>query len=656
MIIKHIHSQDAYYKLSPKKSGETSLNLSNEILQLIAPTLSKGSERAITFTIYRTDYLRALGAIVNCSPLYISSSTSSNVVSSDPNVFIKDFQAICSFFGPDDKKNYTVNLIYREDGRIYLNALEDQSSKFNIRHFLLEERSVLEFDKDDDYVTIRLRIDSSENVDLLEENVTELIISEKNLTSFILSVIQYVNKKNGLGAIVPYTSSSSPIQVSKRSSFKLTGMFLESTLDEVRKRNINHTRWFENQFNLGERKVFLSTQWNANGNYQLTLDDFIKMIRCCYGENYVYKKGANGEHQLFYVSKKAYNDLKDFPLQQIFYGAPGTGKSHTINEQTKGESVIRTTFHPDSDYSTFVGAYKPTTKSVELRDVSGHKIIEEGKEVKEDRIVYEFVAQAFLQAYILAWKSYSQPTDEGVVKPQYLVIEEINRGNCAQIFGDIFQLLDRDDNGFSKYEITSDADLQKYIAEQNLAVSGVCDSHGKDISDKINSGEFLKLPNNFYIWATMNTSDQSLFPIDSAFKRRWDWKYVPIDINKENWTIKTATKEYSWSLFLQKINDEIDGTTHSEDKMLGFYFCKADDGVISSEKFVGKVLFYVYNDVFKDYGFSREMFKGDDGKIISFHSYYNSDGSIDENKVEKFLDNLIQDEKSTIPSEENIEQ
>ncbi|MEE1260003.1 MAG: AAA family ATPase [Paludibacteraceae bacterium] len=345
-----------------------------------------------------------------------------------------------------------------------------------------------------------------------------------------------------------------------------------------------------------------------------------------------------------------------FPLQQIFYGAPGTGKSHTINEQTKGESVIRTTFHPDSDYSTFVGAYKPTTKSVELRDVSGHKIIEEGKEVKEDRIVYEFVAQAFLQAYILAWKSYSQPTDEGVVKPQYLVIEEINRGNCAQIFGDIFQLLDRDDNGFSKYEITSDADLQKYIADQNLAVSGVCDSHGKDISDKINSGELLKLPNNFYIWATMNTSDQSLFPIDSAFKRRWDWKYVPIDINKENWTIKTATKEYSWSSFLQKINDEIDDTTHSEDKMLGFYFCKADDGVISSEKFVGKVLFYVYNDVFKDYGFSREMFKGDDGKIISFHSYYNSDGSIDENKVEKFLDNLIQNENSTIPSEENIEQ
>lgn len=430
------------------------------------------------------------------------------------------------------------------------------------------------------------------------------------------------------------------------SDFKRIDECISSLLPEKSILDFDESIGFENIISrLKKLPLFVEYDKKGNKQYSSTLEYYLRFLRA---------KKMFSENQL--LLQKNNNKIDNPYLQQIFYGAPGTGKSHTINEQTKGESVIRTTFHPDSDYSTFVGAYKPTTKSVELRDVSGHKIIEEGKEVKEDRIVYEFVAQAFLQAYILAWKSYSQPTDEGVVKPQYLVIEEINRGNCAQIFGDIFQLLDRDDNGFSKYEITSDADLQKYIAEQNLAVSGVCDSHGKDISDKINSGELLKLPNNFYIWATMNTSDQSLFPIDSAFKRRWDWKYVPIDINKENWTIKTATKEYSWSSFLQKINDEIDDTTHSEDKMLGFYFCKADDGVISSEKFVGKVLFYVYNDVFKDYGFSREMFKGDDGKIISFHSYYNSDGSIDENKVEKFLDNLIQDEKSTIPSEENIEQ
>ena len=160
MITKRIHSQDAYYKLSPKNSGETSLNLSNEILQLIAPSLSKGSETSMSFTLYRADFLKALGAIVNCSPLYVSSSTSSTVVKSDPNVFIKDFQAICSFFGPNEKSTYFANLFYREDGRIYLNALEDKNSKFNIRHFLLEERSVLEFDKVDNAVTIRLKLDS----------------------------------------------------------------------------------------------------------------------------------------------------------------------------------------------------------------------------------------------------------------------------------------------------------------------------------------------------------------------------------------------------------------------------------------------------------------------------------------------------------------
>lgn len=142
--------------------------------------------------------------------------------------------------------------------------------------------------------------------------------------------------------------------------------------------------------------------------------------------------------------------------QIIYYGAPGTGKSYIINETTKNESVIRTTFHPDSDYSTFVGAYKPTTIQVTMRDVSGHKIIEGGKEVKEDRIVYEFVNQAFLQAYIQAWKYYAETAVDTEPRKQYLIIEEINRGNCAQIFGDLFQLLDRNDTGFSDYPIYTD--------------------------------------------------------------------------------------------------------------------------------------------------------------------------------------------------------
>ncbi len=216
-------------------------------------------------------------------------------------------------------------------------------------------------------------------------------------------------------------------------------------------------------------------------------------------------------------------------LQQIFFGAPGTGKSYEINELTNGGSVIRTTFHPDSDYSTFVGAYKPVMEETPVYGAQGVEV------AKEKRITYSYVKQAFLKAYLGAWQKYAKGSE--TVEPQFLVIEEINRGNCAQIFGDLFQLLDRSDNGFSTYPIEADSDLQneikkafaeggEYAIENGLDVDdsmdGYTSNYGETLSDDIKNGRVLLLPNNFYIWATMNTSDQSLFPIDSAFKRRWD--------------------------------------------------------------------------------------------------------------------------------------
>lgn len=354
--------------------------------------------------------------------------------------------------------------------------------------------------------------------------------------------------------------------------------------------------------------------------------------------------------------KTPYNDGKEDGLeekevmakpslsfQQIFYGAPGTGKSHTINEETKDEDVIRTTFHPDTDYSTFVGAYKPTTKEVELRDLSGHKVVENGEIVKEDRIIYEFVAQSFLQAYVNAWKKY----DKG--EKQYLVIEEINRGNCAQIFGDLFQLLDRNDYGFSDYPIKADADmkrqLQKAFAGLVIAQKDKINAmyEGKDIVSQVLNGDILLLPNNLYIWATMNTSDQSLFPIDSAFKRRWDWTYMPISDAEKNWIIEVDGNNYDWWLFLEKINEKIGSTTNSEDKKLGYFFCKAQDGIISAKTFVGKVIFYLWNDVFKDYEFGDAIFNDEDGSKLSFDKFYTSEGKeskVVEDKVALFLKNL----------------
>ncbi|MBR5374303.1 MAG: AAA family ATPase [Paludibacteraceae bacterium] len=342
-------------------------------------------------------------------------------------------------------------------------------------------------------------------------------------------------------------------------------------------------------------------------------------------------------------------------LQQIYYGAPGTGKSHTIKDQTaeanKSGHVIRTTFHPDSDYSTFVGCYKPTTIEVPMRDVTGKVIRENGEDVTETRIVYEFVRQAFLEAYVNAWKLYAEAQEGEQPQTQYLIIEEINRGNCAQIFGDLFQLLDRNGTGFSDYPIKADNDLKKQLAKAFKGLSIIkkeeinAQYNGKDVVEKVLNGEELLLPNNLYIWATMNTSDQSLFPIDSAFKRRWDWKYVPISNAEKNWSIEVNGKQYDWWDFLEKINEKIGEATNSEDKKLGYFFCKADpEGIISAEKFAGKVIFYLWNDVFKDFiEEAGDMFNDTDGAKLSFQKFYtvvDNETKVVEAKVEKLLTNL----------------
>ena len=419
---------------------------------------------------------------------------------------------------------------------------------------------------------------------------------------------------------------------------------------------------------------------------------FHQVIRQLLLPNSAYKialyKNANDEYAAFWLI--GFGDLDDFmadvnkdkiekplnelkkcekSLQQIFYGAPGTGKSHAINELTAGKDVIRTTFHPDTDYSTFVGAYKPTTKSVPVTTVIGTEAVpvkgKDGKEMKEDKIVYEFVSQAFLQAYVEAWRKYSAAPENEEPLDEYLVIEEINRGNCAQIFGDLFQLLDRGDEGFSEYPIKADSDMKKLLGKafagleiKNKESINALFKGGKDIVAQVLAGDVLLLPSNFYIWATMNTSDQSLFPIDSAFKRRWDWHYVPISNAGKNWVIEVNGSKYDWWKFLEAINDKVYQATYSEDKKLGYFFCKANDGVISADKFVSKVIFYLWNDVFKDSEFEGDTFKDEDGEKLSFDKFYsveNNQLKVNEKKIVKFLSNLKLDPDSEA-DEDNSEE
>lgn len=333
-------------------------------------------------------------------------------------------------------------------------------------------------------------------------------------------------------------------------------------------------------------------------------------------------------------------------IQKIFFGAPGTGKSHTIdyslfeedNKKRTGlkdydNAVIRTTFHPDYDYAQFVGAYKPRKKDDD-----------------QDKITYSFVPQVFAKSYAAAWKQYFAAGNASTAENQvYLVIEEINRGNCAQIFGDIFQLLDRDADGSSQYSIDADCDFAEWL-ENEFKTANVWDTYVGAVGD----GK-LKLPPNLNILATMNTSDQSLFPMDSAFKRRFDWEYVPIkyakdndcgeDWNADKFQIDVNGSTYMWLDFLKKVNADIYDATQSEDKQMGEFFIKPkrDDLKITFDEFRSKVLFYLWDSVYKDETERQSVFhfsygEGDE-KInsVTFQSLFGKDA---EGIVNKIMENL----------------
>lgn len=269
------------------------------------------------------------------------------------------------------------------------------------------------------------------------------------------------------------------------------------------------------------------------------------------------------------------------PKNIIYYGAPGTGKSHKIDieiDSLDSKYFERVTFHPEFDNSSFIGGYKPISLKV---------IYEDGE---ENEVHYQFVPQSFTCIYERAWQD--------TANQYYLVIEEINRGNCAEIFGEIFQLLDRT----SKYNVSPSKELKEYLINK----------FQDDNHPGIKNG--LKLPSNLRILATMNTSDQSLFPMDSAFKRRWDWEYIPIcydptdDFGNKNdshdFEIDIEDgNTYSWIKFIEKINlNHIkNNKSLGMDKCIGNYFIKPDkDNIISLKPFINKVIFYLWNDVFKD--------------------------------------------------------
>lgn len=489
-LSKIVTRQDANFKLSPSASNETSINLSKEISALISDESGDA-----TFTLYKSDFIKALSALCLIPKIYLKKEQQPSSIWS---IFRDLSLQIETQFGDAETSKYTIYHFKRDDGRAYFNNLKSANG-FNLRAFLVEQFAVLTFERSDDgTLSIRLNIDAPQQEETPHINLVEE----------------------------------------------------EPVIDE--------------------------------------------------------------------------------PLQVIYYGAPGTGKSFTIDDKTDDKNSVRTTFHPDSDYASFVGAYKPTMENVPINSIYGESVQfatgKNGHPGTEKKIVYKYVPQAFLKAYVAAWSNLDTP--------YFLIIEEINRGNCAQIFGDLFQLLDRNNAGSSSYAIHADEDISQFLSSDNKGFAALSDEqkdairafelhkdNGKTqaVGQNILDGKLLLLPPNLYIWATMNTSDQSLFPIDSAFKRRWNWKYMPIEYNPLDkktqqpidWKFQIGDNLYSWGQFLGKINPEIYTLTESSDKQMGYFFAKVDNatGIISEDVFLNKVLFYLWTDIFKDFDVSSELFK-----------------------------------------------
>jgi hypothetical protein len=360
----------------------------------------------------------------------------------------------------------------------------------------------------------------------------------------------------------------------------LVGLFAEKQTSDNLKSS-GTLRFIDEAITLNNNSnSYFTSQWNEVSDRGLSLVNFNNLLKDVSND----KLEIINKEGIFILIEKWINSSPLKKTEQIiFFGAPGTGKSYKIDlilKNIDSKFHERVTFHPEYDNASFIGSYKPKTE----------------KQNGIDEIKYKFVPQAFTDIYVRAWSD--------LENQYYLAIEEINRGNCAEIFGDIFQLLDRN----SSYTVSPSQELKEYIIEQ------LGSKH-----EGITNG--LKLPPNLSILATMNTSDQSLFPMDSAFKRRWNWEYIPICYNerteddKENEAYRylvhlDENTTFEWIKFIEAVNSNKIKTNKNlgMDKCIGNYFIKCNSNEITLNEFINKAIFYLWNDVFKDEEHSESIF------------------------------------------------
>lgn len=315
-------------------------------------------------------------------------------------------------------------------------------------------------------------------------------------------------------------------------------------------------------------------------------DEVKKIIEIHLAVNYSYTSNPDGEDEQDDFKNETTKGI--IPSSNILlYGVPGCGKSYHVEQNyeskiTNEQCKVRVVFHPDYTYSDFVGQLLPVLK--EVKNAQG---------ITEEKLQYEFVPGPFTQILKTA---YEEPEQQCL-----LIIEELNRGNAPAIFGEIFQLLDRNDDGKSKYGIHN-ADIAKAV------YSGLPEHQDKELN--VIANQPIKLPPNLTIVATMNTSDQNVFTMDTAFQRRWQMEHIPNRFTGESLDEKTINhvakhlpnSEISWGAFAQTVNKKMQtanlGFGGTEDKSLGVYFA-TDNDLDDAERFAEKVLKYLWDDAFK---------------------------------------------------------
>ena len=337
--------------------------------------------------------------------------------------------------------------------------------------------------------------------------------------------------------------------------------------DEQRKDANGNARYYSEKYIIAENEYFVSSEWRPDReDARKPLIDWIFALM----QEIKFNTGYQSE----------------FPRNRILFGAPGTGKSFTLNHEkddllTDGGEYERVTFHPDYSYANFVGTYKP----VPCKDSDG-----------KDAITYSYVPGPFMRTYVKALQN--SRTD--APKPFLLVIEEINRANVAAVFGDVFQLLDRGDDEVSEYPIQASEDIKKYLAEE---LGGNPDDYAE-----------IRIPDNMFIWATMNSADQGVFPMDTAFKRRWDFTYLGIDDSEAGIVGKKVVlgqgdyrRVVEWNALRKAINNELLTYKVNEDKLMGPYFISKKnlpegemiDPAVFTRIFKNKVIMYLFDDAAK---------------------------------------------------------